>query len=137
MRKKLTFIISGFIGIVILLAAFISVGLWTMDIEDRYGDLQEVYYQSHDGDLIMLKDLKNNSEKYGLIEKSWNRVFVQSGGGSNKQELSQWVNAATHDIKVSVYRGKDKSTGNLLLEKPEKIHQLISADKLELVLVIN
>ena len=134
MRKKLIFIISGFLGIVIILLIYIGVGLWTMDIEDRYGDLQEVYYQSHDGDLIVLKNLKNNSDKYGLIEKSWNRVFVHNGMGNNKQELHQWANAATHDINVWVYRVNEQNTRNLLREKPEKIHQLISSGKLELVL---
>lgn len=43
-----------------------------MEIEDHYGDLQEVYFESKDGDIIVNKETK----QYGLITKNWKRANV-------------------------------------------------------------
>jgi Na+/H+ antiporter NhaA len=70
MVKRLKIFISSFTGILLIIFTLISFGLWTMEIEDRYGDLQEVYYKSQDGDLILLENKQNGLNKYGLIDKT-------------------------------------------------------------------
>jgi hypothetical protein len=134
MVKRLKIFISGFTGILLIIITLISFGLWTMEIEDRYGDLQEVYYKSQDGDLILLENKQNGLNKYGLIDKSWNRIFVHSHSHTTKQDLNQWVNTNPMYIKLLVYKNRNKSIQHLLLEKPEKINQLISTDEFELII---
>ncbi len=43
-----------------------------MEIEDHYGDLQETYFDSKNGDLIVNKKTK----KFGFISKNWKRAYV-------------------------------------------------------------
>lgn len=43
-----------------------------MEIEDHYGDLQEIYFDSENGDLILNKETK----KFGVITKNWKRADV-------------------------------------------------------------
>ena len=67
MVKKI--IVSAII-VVIGLFGFIVWGLHLMEIEDHYGDLQEIYFDSENGDLIVIKDTK----KFGIITKNWKRA---------------------------------------------------------------
>jgi len=55
-----------------MLFGVIAWGLYLMEIEDHYGDLQEIYFQSKDGDLIINKKTK----QYGIITKNWKRANI-------------------------------------------------------------
>ena len=55
---------------VIGLFGFIVWGLHLMEIEDHYGDLQQIYFNSENGDLILIKDTKT----FGIITKNWKRA---------------------------------------------------------------
>ena len=43
-----------------------------MEIEDHYGDLQEIYFDSESGDIIV----NNQTQKFGIITKNWKRADV-------------------------------------------------------------
>ncbi|QOG01539.1 hypothetical protein [Flavobacterium sp. MDT1-60] len=43
-----------------------------MEIDDHYGDLQEVYFDSKSGDIIVNKQ----TQKFGIITKNWKRADV-------------------------------------------------------------
>lgn len=47
-------------------------GLYLMEIEDHYGDLQEIYFESENGDLILNKQ----NQTFGIISKNWKRANV-------------------------------------------------------------
>jgi hypothetical protein len=70
-----------------------------MDIEDRYGDLQDLYWHSKDGDLILNK-LNSN---IGIVEHDNQRIYVKDG---NKLiHLEEWLDP--NDIRkfqVTIYR---------------------------------
>src|SRR6218665_2329033 len=53
-------------------AGFIKFGLYLMEIEDHYGDLQEVYFESQNGDLIINKQ----NQTFDIISKNWRRSNV-------------------------------------------------------------
>lgn len=55
--------------------AFILYGLYLMDIEDRYGDLQQLYFDSKTGDII----INNMNGNIGLIEFNNRRIYVNTG----------------------------------------------------------
>jgi len=69
MPKK---IILSVIIIALGIFGFIVWGLYLMEIEDHYGDLQETYFDLKNGDLIVNKKTK----KFGVIAKNWKRANV-------------------------------------------------------------
>ena len=49
-----------------IIVGFITWNLYLMEIDDHYGDLQEVYFDSKSGDIIVNKQTK----KFGIITKN-------------------------------------------------------------------
>lgn len=69
MVKKIAFSI---LILLCFLVSFITWSLYLVEIEDHYGDLQEIYFDSKTGDIIINKE----SEKVGIIIKNWKRANV-------------------------------------------------------------
>jgi len=65
-------IILGSIILLFILFGFVAYGLYLMEIEDHYGDLQEIYFDSESGDIIV----NNQTQKFGIITKNWKRADV-------------------------------------------------------------
>lgn len=65
-------IILGFIILLSIIFCFIAWGLYLMEIEDHYGDLQQVYFDSKSGDLLV----NNKNKKFGIVSKNWKRAAV-------------------------------------------------------------
>jgi len=64
MKKGLKYGLLFFGVLIITVCGFIGFGLYSMEIEDHYGDLQELYYKSEDGDVIINK----TTSEFGIIE---------------------------------------------------------------------
>ncbi len=47
-------------------------GFHALNVEDHYGDLQRVYYEAEDGDLII-----DNQNRYGFLKKISSRIYVE------------------------------------------------------------
>ena len=58
---------------IFVLIGFIGLGFYTMEIEDQYGDYQELFYKIESNDIIINKSNLN----YGVIEKSWKRINIK------------------------------------------------------------
>lgn len=54
-----------------------------MEIEDHFGDLQEFYYKSKDGDLV----INRSKSDFGILEKNWKRMYVKQ-----KEARTDFVN---------------------------------------------
>ncbi|NDK57150.1 hypothetical protein [Pontibacter fetidus] len=54
------------------MALFIAVGLYGMEIEDRYGDNQDIFYRSRQGDIVV----NHQTKQFGEIKKTWTRFYV-------------------------------------------------------------
>lgn len=65
-------IILSVVVLLFVLFGFIAWGLYVMEIEDHYGDLQEIYFTSKSGDIIV----NNQNERFGVISKNWRRAEV-------------------------------------------------------------
>lgn len=88
-----TIIIGGF--------AFILYSFYLMDIEDRYGDLQQLYFDSKSGDII----INNMNGNIGLIEFNKRRVFVSTG--KKTLHIDEWLDPQNkHIINTDIYRPK-------------------------------
>ncbi|WP_035648290.1 hypothetical protein [Flavobacterium sp. ASV13] len=106
-----------------LFFVFIAWGLYLTEIEDHYGDLQEIYFESKSGDLIINKQTKN----FGIISKSWKRANIIT-----KQHDTLDLYTFINEDKYEVFRSDE----NLILNKLDfdKIIRLKSKKTIESVL---
>ena len=80
---------------------FVFYGLYLMDIEDRYGDLQQLYFDSKSGDIIV----NNMNGKIGLIEFHRRRIFVNTG--KETLDVDEWLDPQNKYIfNTDIYRTK-------------------------------
>ena len=90
---------------------FIACNLRMMDVEDRYGDLQELYWKSKDGDIAINK---LNSQS-AIIETDWHRIDVKVGG--KLIPIDEWLDPNNKNIyDIAIYRPEVK------LETSEKFN---------------
>lgn len=85
------------IAVMAIVVFLIYNSLQLMAIEDHYGDLQDVYYKTETGDLII-----GNGKRAGFIKKLENRIYVDDNGCL--KELYNWVNQEQQPVKFSIYR---------------------------------
>ena len=112
MNKKIKIFIASLIGLISIVFGLLFFGLYLMDEEDRYGDL--VYFKNYvkDGDIIFRKSLSKKSKadnefnEFGIIEKSWNKVYVWDSQNTVKQDLYDW-SEKSKNRNVKVYRSKN------------------------------
>ena len=91
-------IIIGISIVAVIVSGLLIYGLYLMSIEDRYGDLQEVYFNAEDKDLIIY-----DTDKVAFIRRFDREVFVEEGE-CMKHLLYFW------DKKFEIYRVKDAGT---------------------------
>lgn len=95
------YLLIGIPLLLLFLAAWISIGLYAMEIEDHYGDFQEFFYKSSNGDVMVLGDF----EDIAIVDKTWTRVnLIRSPGDTTG--LGAWIYYESGEImkSVSLYR---------------------------------
>ena len=98
LKRLIFFLLIAFISITIYLYFILQM----VDIEDRYGDLQNLYWNSKNNDIAV--NLKNN--ECAIIEKFKNRIYVVKNG--EKIDIEYWLNHSDVDYNVEIYRPKEK-----------------------------
>ena len=101
---------------------FIVAGLYAMEIEDQYGDHQNIYYKVSQGDIAVNRDTK----EIRRIEKTWKRIF-----GINETdtiEMWRWLNENT----IEIYRPASTIESDMLIY--DHIDNLVVARKLDFVI---
>ena len=69
-------------------------GLWVMDIEDLYGNKQEVFWEGSSGDTIKLIDYNTKALlATGILKKTWHRIKVQNNGAET--DILGWIEKET------------------------------------------
>lgn len=97
-----------------------------MTIEDHYGDLQQVYFDSKSGDVIVNKQTK----KFGIITKNWKRVDVITKE-SDTLDLYDLIYTTQVENKYEVFRSenelkiKDLTFDKIVKLKDEKLIETI------------
>ena len=101
MRNRTKGILSALIVVALLFCGFIYLLGHLMAIEDHYGDLQQFYYQSKEGDLI----LNHDNKKFGIIKKNSERIHVVDDKKA-EVDLYNWVYIYDDfkESKIEVYR---------------------------------
>ena len=96
MKKKIL------IGVLVLglgLFLILGFGLYLMEIEDHYGDLQELYYESHSGYIIVNEEV----EEVGILSKNWRRLKIITDD-QQQTDLYNWVYRKNEEASVAIYK---------------------------------
>ena len=121
MIKKIIFTFS----IILLISSIlIGFGLYTLGIEDNYGDLQNLYYKSNNGDVIINRETK----EFGIIIKDWKSIKVKTPK-NEIFDLEYWVNR-DNNYKIEIYRIHQINISKITFKE---IENKIILDKLETV----
>ena len=137
MNKKLKIFLGSLIIISSIIFGLLFFGLSLMSEEDRYGNL--VYFKDKvkDGDIIFRKSISKTSkaetefDEYGIIEKSWNTVYVWDNQNTMKQDLYDWSEKSKNK-NVRVYRLKNSNL-DIKNSKNNNYTELINSNNLEFV----
>ncbi|RZJ74674.1 MAG: hypothetical protein EOO47_20805 [Flavobacterium sp.] len=91
------------VGVVAILfttfLTFMALGLWSLDVEDFYGDKQDIFWEGSSGDIIKLIDDKTKKVlAMGTLKKTWHRINVESNG--DETTLRQWIGNEAGDAFV-------------------------------------
>ena len=90
-------------------------GMYSMEIEDTYGDNQDIFYNSKQGDIVINHDTK----ELGQITKTWTRFYVINH--SDTMNINDWWD----DKNVEIYRliDSDVSLDNLSYEDIDRLRE--------------
>lgn len=113
---------------IIAVVGFIGFGLHTMEIEDHYGDYQEIYYESKDLDIIVNEE----TSEFGIVGKNWKRLNIKTKE-KDSTDLYTFASKASYYSKIKVYRPKIEIK-KIKQMKFSDIQKLISNNKIELIL---
>ncbi|KAF2517932.1 hypothetical protein [Flavobacterium foetidum] len=105
MRKR---IFTAFTILLFTLIVFTISGFYLMEIDDHYGNLQQIYFECKSGDLIVNKD--NN--KFGIISKNWKRALIVTNK-KDTLDLYEFI----HQDKYEVLRTENELTNNLTINQ--------------------
>jgi hypothetical protein len=114
MQKKIKIIVISLILIIIGIFALIGFGLYSMEIEDHYGDLQTAFYNSKNGDIIV----NVKTRKIGLIKKDWKTIRVVEKD-KRVTDLYNWVYVNGKETEFKIYRLKKELDYKSKLEYSE------------------
>jgi len=113
---------------IIAVVGFIGYGLSLMEIEDQYGDYQNIYYKSKDSDIIVNKE----TSEFGIVGKNWKRLNVWTKE-TDSTDLYTFASKASYYSNIKIYRPKTE------IERIKKmnfsdIQKLIAEKRIELIL---
>lgn len=113
---------------IVAVVGLIGFALHAMEIEDHYGDYQEIYYESKDFDLI----INEETSEFGIVGKNWKRLNIQTKE-KDSTDLYSFASKASYYSNIKIYRPKTT------IEPIEQmnfadVQKLISEKKVELIL---
>lgn len=84
---------------VLLTAVFglIFFGLWALDIEDRYGANNNIYFDGKENDTVVMtyRSTKQTIAKGQIQRKTWDKVFIKSE--TDTLDLNDWIKQEAGD----------------------------------------
>lgn len=128
MNKGLKYGLLIFGIVIIIVVGFIGFGLYSMEIEDHYGDYQTIYYKSKNSDIIVNEE----TSEFGIVGKNWKRINIWTKE-KDSTDLYTFASKASYYSNIKVYRPKTE------IEKIKRmnfsdIQKLIAENKIQLIL---
>ena len=128
MNKGLKYGLLIFGFAIIVLMVFVAFGRYTMEIEDHYGDYQEVYYVFQDGDIIVNEE----TSQLGIVGKNWKRLNIWTKE-KDSTDLYFFAIRKSHNSTIKIYQPQTEIKGIKQMEF-ESIKELITEKKIKLIL---
>jgi hypothetical protein len=104
MKSKIKIIFLTLTIGLIFIVCFLGYGMYLMEIEDQYGDFQNIHFESKTGDLIINK----STSEFGIIEKTWKRTNIRTKE-KDSTDLYFWIYKNGVETKTEVYRPKSET----------------------------
>jgi hypothetical protein len=123
---KYGLLISGIA--IIAVVGFIGFGLHAMEIEDHYGDYQEIYYESQNLDIIVNEE----TSEFGIVAKNWKRLNIRTIE-KDSTDLYTFASKESYYSKIKLYRPKIEIEKIKQMEFND-IQKLIAKNKIKLIL---
>ncbi len=123
MNKKLKIGLIIFGLVVAATLCSVTYGFYLMEIEDHYGDNQEIFFQSRQGDIAVNRDKR----EFGTIEKNWKRIYIIDK--VDTVDIWSWLDK--DDIEIYRPRINGLTAKNL---KYDDIDNLIDDKQIELII---
>lgn len=99
-----------------------------MEIEDHYGDYQEIYHKSKDSDIIVNEE----TLEFGVVGKNWKRLNIRTKE-KDSTDLYTFASKASYYSNIKVYRPKTKVKRIEQMNFAD-IQKLITEQKVKLIL---
>ena len=128
MKSKIKIIFLTLTIGLIFIVCFLGYGMYLMEIEDQYGDYQEIFYKSKDSDIIVNEE----TSQFGIVGKNWKRLNVWTKK-IDSTDLYPFASKVSYYSKIKVYRPKTKIEKIKQLNFSD-IQKLIAENKIELIL---
>ena len=120
MKKAFIIILAAFGLLVVGLGGYIFFGLMAMQIEDTYGDNQDIFYQSREGDLVVNHD----TQELGQISKTWTTFKIMHH--TETLDISEWWD----DKNIEIWRSLDEDISLVSVEY-EDVYRLKREGRIE------
>ena len=104
MKSKIKIIFLTLTIGIIFIVGFLGYGMYLMEIEDQYGNFQNIHFESKTGDLIINK----STSEFGIIEKTWKRTNIRTKE-KDSTDLYFWIYKNGVETKTEVYRTKSET----------------------------
>jgi len=121
MKRKIKIALITLGLVVVVVFGFLVSGLYLMEIEDHYGDNQNVYFKVSRGDIAVNRDTK----QVRTIQKTWKRIY----GIEKIDTIDMWHWLEKN--KIEIYRQTSSFDNDQLTY--DEIDNLVKEKKLELV----
>jgi hypothetical protein len=121
MKRKIRITLITIGLLVVGVFGFLLSGLYLMEIEDHYGDNQNIYFKVNQGDIAVNRDTK----QVRTINKTWKRIY-----GIEKTDtidMWHWLDKNT----IEIYRQASSLDNDQLTY--DDIDNLVDEKKLEFV----
>lgn len=125
--RSTKFIVYSLIFISVYTVGSIGYGFYLMEIEDHYGDMQELFHIARDGDVVV----NVATYEFGTIEKAWTRAYV-ADPCDEQVDLYRWAYHSWAGSKLKLYRPRNEL--NISGMDYEGLVELIADRKMRLVL---
>ncbi|WAC42572.1 hypothetical protein [Pedobacter sp. SL55] len=128
------------IGVAMLLflafVSFMAIGLWSMDVEDLYGDKQEIFWEGSSGDTVKLIDHHTQVHfATGILKKTWHRINVAANG--KEADIVGWIENETGLYYVETEQKIKNGVITITVFSPRDAAYFIGAYPDELTLELN
>lgn len=121
MNKKIKISLAIFGLLIVAVAAFMAFGLYSLEIEDTYGDNQDIFYNSRQGDIVV----NHTTKEFGEVKKTWTRFYLVKK--TDTVDVYEWWD----DKQIGIYRPVDIQLNKDL--NYTDIEDLIKERKIELI----